>query len=219
MKNILQILAAAALILMMTGCATTPVAYDYSAYKASKPRSILVLPPVSHAPDIDASPSMLSVATLPLAEAGYYVLPVAPVYETFRQNGVMVAEDAQSIEVRKLREIFGADAALYITVEKYGSVYQVLSSAVIVSADAKLVDLRTGEMLWQGHAQASSAENQNNGGGLLGMLVSAAVNQIVNQVTDRGHQIAGVASVRLLSAGHPSGLLYGPYNPKYEAEK
>jgi hypothetical protein len=82
---------------------------------------------------------------------------------------------------------------------------------VIVSADAKLVDLRTGELLWQGHAQASSAENQNNGGGgLLGMLVAAAVNQIVNQVTDEGHQIANAASVRLLSAGHPMGCFTDP---------
>jgi hypothetical protein len=119
MKNILQ-MAAAALLLLMTGCATTPAAYDYAAYRASKPRSILVLPPVSHAPDVDASPSMLSVATLPLAEAGYYALPVAPVYETFKQNGVTVADDAQNIDVKKLREIFGADAALYIAVDKYG---------------------------------------------------------------------------------------------------
>lgn len=220
MKNILLMVAVVGTLLLLTGCVTKPAAYDYTAYRASQPRSILVLPPVSHAPDIDASPSMLSVSTLPLAEAGYYVFPVAPVYETFKQNGVTVADEAQGIDFKKLREIFGADAALYITVDKYGSVYQVLSSAVIVSADAKLVDLRTGEVLWRGQAQASSAENQNNGGaGLLGMLVAAAVNQILNQVTDKGRQVAGVASLRLLSAGQANGLLYGPYNTKYESEK
>ncbi|MBB5943542.1 MULTISPECIES: DUF799 domain-containing protein [Xanthomonas] len=216
MKNVARMACVAVLGLLLSACATQPMSRDYSAYKASKPRSILVLPPVSHAPDVNASLSVLSVTTLPLAEAGYYVLPVAPVYETFKQNGITVADEAQAVAPEKLREIFGADAALYITVEKYGAVYQIINSVVVVSANAKLVDLRTGTVLWQGQAQASSGENQNNaGGGLVGMLVTAAINQVVNQVTDQGHQMGNVASQRLLSAGHPGGLLYGPYNPKY----
>ncbi|XQA72423.1 DUF799 domain-containing protein [Xanthomonas sacchari] len=216
MKNVARMACVAVLGLLLSACATQPMSRDYSAYKASKPRSILVLPPVSHAPDVNASLSVLSVTTLPLAEAGYYVMPVAPVYETFKQNGITVADEAQAVSPEKLREIFGADAALYITVEKYGAVYQIINSVVVVSAKAKLVDLRTGTVLWQGQAQASSGENQNNaGGGLVGMLVTAAINQVVNQVTDQGHQMGNVASQRLLSAGHPGGLLYGPYNPKY----
>ncbi|MBO9828498.1 DUF799 domain-containing protein [Xanthomonas sp. A2111] len=216
MKHVARMACVAVLGLLLSACATQPMSRDYSAYKASKPRSILVLPPVSHAPDVNASLSVLSVTTLPLAEAGYYVMPVAPVYETFKQNGITVADEAQAVAPEKLREIFGADAALYITVEKYGAVYQIINSVVVVSANAKLVDLRTGTVLWQGQAQASSGENQNNaGGGLVGMLVTAAINQVVNQVTDQGHQMGNVASQRLLSAGHPGGLLYGPYNPKY----
>jgi hypothetical protein len=216
MKRVAKLTAMAGIALLLGACATQPMSRDYTAYKASKPRSILVLPPVSQSPDVNASLSVLSVTTLPLAEAGYYVMPVAPVYETFKQNGIAIADEAQAVAPEKLREIFGADAALYITVDKYGSVYQVINSVVVVSAKAKLVDLRTGAMLWEGQAQASSAENQNNaGGGLLGMLVAAAIDQVVNQVTDRGHQIGQVTSLRLLSAGHPGGLLYGPYNPKY----
>jgi hypothetical protein len=220
MNNFLKMAAVASVALLMTACATTkPAARDYTAYKASNPRSILVLPPVNHAPDVDAGASVLSVATLPLAEAGYYVMPVAPVFETFKQNGITVADDAQAIDVAKLREIFGADAGLYISVEKYGSSYQILDSVTIVAATAKLVDLRDGSTLWEGRAQASSAENQNNsGGGLLGMLVTAAVKQVLNQVNDKGHQMANVASQRLLSAGQPNGLLYGPYNPKYHTD-
>lgn len=219
MNNILRFTLAVGIALMMSACVSGPAARDYTAFKASKPRSILVLPPVSQAPDVNASPSVLSVATLPLAEAGYYVLPVAPVFETFKQNGITVADDAQNVDFAKLHEIFGADAALYISVGKYGAVYQVVNSVTIVSASAKLIDLRTGTTLWEGQAQASSGENQNNsGGGLIGMLVSAAVNQILSHVTDKGHEMANVASLRLLSAGHPTGLLYGPRNPKYQTD-
>lgn len=47
------------------------------------------------------------------------------------------------------------------------------------------------------------------------MLVSAAVNQIIANVTDQGYKVAGTTSARLLSAGQPGGLLYGPRSPKY----
>lgn len=194
---------------LLGGCATsTP--YDYSAFKQSDPASILVLPPVNRSPDIKATYSMLSHITHPLAEAGYYVLPVALVDETFKQNGLMNADEMHMAPPAKLREIFGADAALYIEVTEYGSSYHILSSEVSVAAQAKLVDLRTGQLLWEGAARASTAENQNNGGGLVGMLVTAAVNQIINTLTERGHEVAGITSQRLLAGGMPNGILYGP---------
>ncbi|EPM73075.1 lipoprotein, partial [Pseudomonas syringae pv. actinidiae ICMP 18804] len=36
--------------------------------------------------------------------------------------------------------------------------------------------------------------------------------------TDAGHPIAGIASNRLLTAGRPAGLLYGPRSPKYGSD-
>jgi len=189
---------------------------DYAAFKASKPRSIVVLPPLNESPDVGATYGMLSQVTVPLAEAGYYVLPVALVDETFRQNGLNTAGDIHGVPVAKLHDIFGADAALYITVTQYGSKYMVVSSSTVVSADAKLVDLKSGQTLWTGRASASNNEGGNNsGGGLIGMLVSAAVNQIIANVTDQGYKVAGTTSARLLSAGQPGGLLYGPRSPKY----
>lgn len=215
MKKLLQSGVIAASALLLAACATKPVNYDYTAYKESKPRSILVLPPVNQSPDVNASLSMLSVATMPLAEAGYYVMPVTLVSETFRQNGMTVPQDAQDIPVKKLREIFGADTGLYITVNKYGTSYRVVNSVVEVQASAKLVDLRTGVELWHGSAMASSAEQQSNNNSLIGMLVTAVINQVVHTLADHSHDIANITSQRLLSSGHPGGLLYGPYHPKY----
>jgi hypothetical protein len=127
-----------------------------------------------------------------------------------------MAADIHGIAPAKLQEIFGADAALYVTVSKYGSVYTVINSAVVVTANAKLIDLKSGDLLWSGTASASSNEgNNNSGGGLIGALVTAAINQIVNNVSDRGHTIAGLTSQRLLSAHQPNGILYGPHSPKY----
>ncbi len=117
--------------LLMSGCATKAPPYDYTAFNQAKPATLLVLPPLNESPDVKATPSLWSNATKPLAEAGYYVLPVTLVDETLRQNGVETATDAHSIATNKLRDYFGADAAVYIKVTRYGSTYSVVMSETV----------------------------------------------------------------------------------------
>jgi hypothetical protein len=208
--NLLKALTALALSMLMTGCVTQQP-YDYSAFKESSPASILVLPPINKSPDVKASYSVYSHITLPLSEAGYYVLPVAVVDETFKQNGLMNADEIREVSPQKLHEIFAADTVLYIDITEYGSSYMIISSEVAVAATATLVDLRSGKELWKGVARASTAEQQqNSGGGLAGILITALVNQVVNTLSDRGHEIAGIASNRLLSSNPVNGILPGP---------
>ncbi|MBS0544377.1 MAG: DUF799 family lipoprotein, partial [Proteobacteria bacterium] len=101
-------LAATAAALIATGCAAPGPSYDYSAFKQSRPASLLVLPPLNSSPDVGATYSMLSQVTLPLAESGYYVLPVSLVDETFHQNGLHNPAEMHDVKLQKLREIFGA---------------------------------------------------------------------------------------------------------------
>ena len=204
--------------LLATGCATQQP-YDYTAFKQSRPASILVLPPLNNSPDVAATYSMLSQVTLPLAESGYYVFPVSLVDETFRQNGLNNPAEMHSVPPGKLREIFGADTALYIEIKQYGTVYTVITSESRVTASARLVDLKTDQVIWQGSATASSAEGRSSSGGIVGLLVQAVVNQIVDNAVNRSHQVAGVTSYRLLAAGMPNGILYGPRSPQYEKDR
>jgi hypothetical protein len=165
---------------------------------------------------VQATASVMAQVTQPLAESGYYVLPVSLVDETLKSNGMHTPDDAQQIPAAKLREIFGADAGLYVKVSRYGAVYKVLNSETAVTLEARLVDLRNGQLLWEGSASASSAEQNNNSqGGLIGLLVKAVVDQIISASTDRSHPMAGLASQRLLAAGRPNGLLFGPRSPHY----
>lgn len=214
-KRLIQLIVGACVLALFAGCAERKTT-DYAAYKQSRPKSILIVPPLNNSPDVKASYSMLAQVTYPLAEAGYYVMPVALVAETFRQNGMTTPADIHELPTAKLHEIFGADAALYVTVSDYGTRYMVLSSATIVTASAKLVDLKTGTTLWTGTATASSEEGRQNQGGLIGMLITAAVNQVISSVQeDAGYPIAGITSARLLSPNPNGGILYGPRSPKY----
>lgn len=203
-------------IVLLTGCATSK-SYDYSALRQSKPRSILVLPPLNNSPDIRGTYSFLSTVTTPLAESGYYVFPVALVDQTFKENGLPNPGEMHQAPLAKMAEIFGADAALYITIDQYGSTYQIVNSAVIVTANARLMDTRTGQLLWEGKASASSAEGQNNSGSLAVMLISSLIKQIVGSIGDQGYPIARITSTRLLTA-RPGGLLHGPRSPLYEKD-
>ncbi|WP_409524985.1 DUF799 domain-containing protein [Nitrincola sp. MINF-07-Sa-05] len=203
--------------LFLTGCATTEP-YDYTAFKQHQPKSILVLPPVNVSPDVKASQSVLSYVSYPLAESGYYVLPVGVVLETFKQNGLVNPEEIREVSLQRLHEIFGADAVLYIDVLQYGTSYIVVSSDTRVTARAELIDLKTGTSLWSGEATASSTEQRSSGGGLIGMLVQAVVEQVANTLTERSHQIAGITTGRLLWPNHHNGILVGHRSPAYIVE-
>lgn len=217
-KMMLPVLAG--VVLAMAGCQTTkqqPIAKDVSTYKQHMPKSILVLPPINHATDVRATNSFWPTTTYPIAEAGYYVFPVGLVNETFKQNGIHMAADAHNISAAKLREIFGADAALYIQIKEYGSKYQVLNTTVTVAAEATLVDLKTGAQLWSGSARRVVAPDNSNSG-LLGAMVNAVITQVGNHLSDRGHDVSTIVSNELFTptANEGYGLLKGPRHPQFD---
>jgi hypothetical protein len=201
---------------LVGGCATKAPPADLSAFVKAKPVTLLVMPPLNDSPDVKATPAVWAQSTRPLAEAGYYVLPVTLVDETFKQNGIFSAAQAQDVPASKLRDYFGADAAVYLKVTKYGTSFQVLASETRVEIEGRIVDLRDGALLWQGKAFATSAEQgQHAQGGLLGMLATALVQQIVGTATDAAFGFAGIAGTRLLGAPRYNGVLVGPRSPLY----
>lgn len=215
MKQFSIQLALVAALTFMGGCATKVPAYDYGAFRAAKPSTLLVMPPVNDSPDVKATAAVWSQATLPLAESGYYVLPVALVDETLKENGVYTAVQASEISYQKLREVFGADAAVYIKVLRYGTSYKIVDSETRVDVEGRIVDLRTGQQLWAGKASASSAEQYQQSQGLVGALVTAVLKQIINTAADASFAIAGTAQERLLGSSRYNGVLPGPRSPQY----
>ena len=212
----LRIAVLAVLALCFAGCKTEkPV--DYSAFREHRPRSILVLPPLNNSTAVEGTYGYLSTVTKPLAEMGYYVFPVAEVDEFLKENGMPTAGEMHQVPLNKVSEILGADAVLYITLDKYGSKYQVINSATTVEVSAKLVDTKTGVMLWEGHAIAEedSSSGQNS---IIGALIAAAVTQVVNSKTDEAHDVSREANYDLFTTKN-HGLLYGPYNPEFLKEK
>ncbi len=198
--------------LMLMGCKTTP--YDYTNYRAYPPRSILVLPPLNESTDVRGTYGYYSTVTMPLAERGYYVYPVAVVDQFFKENGMPSAGEMHEAPLDKVREIIGADAALYLTLKQYGTKYALIDSVTTVVAKGRLVDTRTGTLLWEGTVGAQV--NSGGSGNVFVDLVAAAVGQIVNNTSDYAHDVSSLANAQFAIKNH--GLLYGPYHPKYGSD-
>ena len=199
------------IVLALTGCVTRKP-YDYTNFRAHLPHSIVVLPPLNQSTDIKGTYSYLSTVTRPLAEMGYYVFPVAEVDQLMKENGMPTAGEMHQVPPSKIGEIIGADSVLYVTLRKYGSKYQVISSVTTVTADAKLVDAKTGLTLWDGTATAQQSSD-DSGGGIIGALITAAVTQMVNSATDPAHDVSSMVNSQLFIP-KDYGLLHGPYFPK-----
>jgi hypothetical protein len=213
-------LAGFALLALLAGCTSTKGLGPYeTAFRQYHPRSIVVLPPLNNTNDVRATYSLLSSATAPLAESGYYVFPVAIVDQTFKENGLTLPAEMHQASPVKLNEIFGADAALYLTITQYGANSVLLGGDVAVKIEGVLVDTRTGTKLWEGQASASDAEGkQNQNNNLLGLLITGIINNVANTLSDPGYRVGRVANTRLLSASN-HGLLYGPRSPKYDTTR
>jgi len=184
--------------------------YDYTAFRANPPRSILVLPPLDDTMEVEPSYAYLSTVSHPLGELGYYVFPVAVVSKMMQDNGLPGPAEMHSVSLAKVDEIFGADAVLYMVLSNWGTSYQVIDSSTTVSVEARLVDVATGIELWGGSAtgRISSSSGQS---GLIGMLVGAVVNQIAATISDPSLEVARRANAGLFGDRH-RGLLHGPYH-------
>jgi hypothetical protein len=213
-RALLVMTAGATALLGLGGCKTvTP--YDYTNFRAHPPRSILVLPPLNESTKLEGTYGYLSTVTAPIAERGYYVFPVEVVDHFLKEQGMPTAGEMHQVPLNKVAEVTGADAVLFVTLEQYGSKYQLVNSTTVVKAHATLVDTRTGVLLWEGRGAAE--QSSNSSGNLLAQLIAAAVVQALNSKTDNAHNVSRLANANLFNTKN-TGLPYGPYNPAYAKE-
>jgi hypothetical protein len=207
--RLLPVLAA---VLLLSGCQTVKP-YDYTNFRAHPPRSILVLPPLNDSTAVEGTYGYLTTVTRPVAERGYYVFPVAVVDQFMKENGLPGAAEMQQAPLAKVAEITGADAVLFLELKQYGTQYRLLSSVVTVEVHAKLMDTRSGILLWEGNGIAQ--QGSGGSGNLLGDLIAAAITQAINKHADKAHQVSRIANANLFFP-EQTGLPYGPYREKYD---
>jgi hypothetical protein len=200
--------AAAALHAVASGCVTARPAKDLGKLVAARPRSILVVPVVNNSMDVTAADYFLSTVPVPLAERGYYVFPVNLVKRLLEDDGLADASLVHSAPPEKLAALFGADAVLYVAIQRWEAKWILLSTQVTVELTYTLRDAKTGAVLWEEHQARQYASD--SGGGLIGAVVNAAITKASPNYMPLARQ------ANLVALAYPGpGFPCGPYRPEY----
>lgn len=193
----------------MGGCASKPVEKDMTAFKAASPRSILVVPAVNKSLDVDAPNYMLSALSLPLAEKGYYVFPVNTTKVVLQQEGFYEGEQIRQQPTQVLAKLFGADAVLYVTINRWDAQYAVLTTNVTVEFDYRLV-YKDGTEIWSAQQKLVYSPQATNTGSPLASLVVAVISAAVTRAAPNYLPLTKQANNQAILAG-PNALPDGPY--------
>jgi len=183
----------------------------YAKLYNQQPKSILVLPAVNSTTSVEATDHFRYSITQPLAERGYYVFPVHLVDGFFKSENLSDAEIIRTIPVSKLKEVFNADAILYVDINAWDTGYKVVDSHVDVGLSFSLIDTNTEKEIWTNNAYAYSYQGLDGNNGIAGLIVSALL-VAANTGTDYT-KLASVAN----NAG-TSNLPYGIYHSKYKQD-
>ncbi len=199
-----------AALLLLSGCATAQKPRDYDRFFERHPRSIVVVHPFNKTTAVDAPAVFSTTITRPLAERGYYVFPVRLTTDVLRDLGITDEGLVERTPPSRFKEVFGADAVLYVSINSWTTTYIVLASQVTVSATYRLVDTTSGAVLWERTQQVAEGSRGNN---LIEMLISAAVTAI----TVDYRPLAQRANTFVIS-DQASGLPAGPYQSTFQKD-
>ena len=207
--KILRPLIAGAFLLSVGACATTPKP-DYSKFFEHHPRSVLIVPAINKTTAVEAPTVFNTTVTRPFAERGYYVYPVFLTRDILNDLGLSDEGLIAQAQPQRFREIFGADAVLFVTVNTWTTTYVVLASSVTVEANYKLVDTDTGEVIWERTERVAEA---SRGGSLLEMVISAAITALTVDYRPLARR------TNVLVVDKPGqGLPAGPYRSEYKQD-
>jgi hypothetical protein len=199
--------------LALVGCVNAPTKSDFTQLRAESPHSILVVPAINKSVDVNAPDYFLATISEPLAERGYYVFPVNMVKSVLSDDGLSDANLVHSGDPHRLGELFGADAVMYISIERWDARYAVLSTSVTVELTYVIKSTHTGAELWKNHQMLVYTPQHSNQGGLAGLLadvIAAAITKAVPNYIPLAQQ----ANAQALSTTG-TGLPAGPYNAKF----
>lgn len=217
MRRLFTILGLLA-VAMLAGCATQ-VPRDFSAFEAASPRSILVVPAVNRSLDVDAPNYVLSTLPVPIAEKGYYVFPVNTTKMVLEQEGFYEGEKIHEQPPEQLARLFGADAVLYVRINRWDAQFALFTTTVTVDFDYRMVG-KDGVEIWKEHKQMryQPDSNNNSGGHPLAALLSQVITAAITRAAPNYMPLTRQANREVFILG-PGAIPDGPYRVQATQKK
>ncbi|MDR3653450.1 MAG: DUF799 family lipoprotein [Paludibacter sp.] len=205
----------AVIAIAFSSCTTTKPVLKTVAYKgmySEKPLSILIMPPINQTTAVDAKEYFHSTLNVPLANAGYYVIPPFLSMEILKKESAYDAELFLKSSLAKFGEIFGADMVLFTIINKWDKSY----GNVSVGVEYVVKSTKTNEILYDRKGTINyNTSFSGSGGGLVGALVNVAATAI-NTAATKYVDVARVCNGYTLN-DLPNGK-YAPEDPKESEE-
>jgi len=209
MKKIIYLIIVA--VVAFSSCTTTSKIPKSTAYKGiygEKPLSVLLMPPINRSTNVEAKEYFHSTLNIPIANAGYYVIPPFLSMEILKRESAYDAELFLNSPLTKFQEIFGADMAVFTIIHKWDK--SGLAAKVYVEVEYIIKSTKTNELIYtrKGNVTYDASVSTGAGGawGAIADLAASAINTAATKYVD---------VARACNAYTFKDLPAGKYSPNY----
>ena len=205
MKNFIQI---GFIILLFASCSPAnqiKVSQAYKGMYSEQPLSVLVMPPINKTTNVDAKEYFHSSLNVPLANAGFYIIPPFLSMEILKRESAYDAELFLDAPLAKFGEVFNADLALFTIIHKWDKGY----SVVKVEVEYILKSVKTNEILYTRRGVVDYNTTVSSQGGLLLNMALTAINTAATNYID---------VARITNSYTFKDLPSGKYSPNYRTD-
>lgn len=210
-KTALIIIAAVALL---SGCTVTnPVAKSvaYQGMYDEETLAVLLMPPINRSTNVEAKEYFHSTLLIPIANAGYYVIPTFLSMEILKKESAYDSELFLNAPLTKFGEVFGADLALFTIIHRWDK--SSLAAKVMVQVEYIIKSIRTNQIIYTRTGYVTYDASVSSGSGTaIGLLVDLAASAINTAA------IKYVDVARACNAYTFKDLPAGRYSPEYRTD-
>ena len=200
---------------MFASCTTSTKITKSTAYKGmydEQPLSVLVMPPINRSTNIEAKEFFHATLNVPIANAGYYVVPPFLSMEILKRESAYDSELFLTQSLEKFNEIFDADIALFSIIHKWDK--NTIGAKVNVDIEYILKSTITNEVLYTRYGSIIYDASISTGGdGIYALLADIALSA-VNTAATKYVDLAKVCNGYTLSD-----LPKGKYSPWHNIDK
>lgn len=204
------------LVILISSCGTTQTSKQtrgtsYAKLYENHPTSILIMPPINKTVNVEAKEYFYTSMAMPLAEKGYYVISPFIAMEFLKNESAYDSEMFVEGNLSAFKEVFGADAVLFTTIEEWSK--STLANQITVKIEYDLKSTTTNETLFHKKGSLTLDLSVQSSSGGLGSLVSLVASAINTALTDK------VIAARMCNNYVLKDLPEGKYAPLFEKDK
>lgn len=212
MKKII-ILSTVLLLLLLSSCTSTsnltkgdafPLMYE------EDPTVVLIMPPINYSTNVEAKDFFYTTMNVPIADAGYYVLPPNMTLAYLQKESAYDSELFLEGDISKFKDLLGADVVVFTVIKKWDKLYSGVQGTVNISVEYIIRSTKTGEVLYSRDALINYYIASNKGGSsIFGLLANILTTTLETATTDYIEVAVDCNDTALVDL--PSGI-YSPYH-------